>query len=121
MLCKYYANLHFVFLDVANVCMNNSITAACQATVNTLDETKVDLLVNLSGNTLPLTCIKAYEILLNGENRTVPVGSPWAIFDIIVKELPLPSLEGKIYTIDFEDKTSHSPCHFSILGKISIQ
>ena len=64
-------------------------------------------------------CALNYLIQFNGEPEIVPISSPSKNFTIDQEE-EKQSLEGLIYTLDFENRTGQDPCHFSIPGEFQL-
>ena len=87
----------------------------CDVITSVMDKSEVDLHVQVSANS-QLMCAVQYLIQFDGENKTVPVGSPSVNFTID-NEREKYFLKGMLYTVDNESRIGQNPCSFNIPGK----
>ena len=105
----------FILEDEPANCSNDLVDVNYRVFDNAIDKSEVDVQVQISTNTHFMCAVK-FLIQFNGENKTVPVGSPSVNFTIdTTREMHL--LEGMIYTVDNESRIGQMPCSFTIPGK----
>ena len=107
----YYVFFHS-FKDGPANCSNVSVL--CTVFPSAVDATKAELMIQLLANNT-FMCAEDFMIHFNGETENVPVTSPFKNFTINLKE-DRHFLEGRVWTVDFENRTGQQPCFFSIPG-----
>ena len=102
-------------VDGPDDCSRMSVMPECRATTNAADDTEIELSITIS-TANSLMCVDRYRVQFNGENQTVPLGSPSNNFVISGTDQPVQN-EIVVYTLDYENRTGQVPCTFSVPGE----
>ena len=110
-----FSEAFYLFADGPENCSSEVVVPVIKVTVNAQDHLKLDVLITLPSN-VGLMCVERYRIHFDGRNETVSATTPSATF--IVSNIPGQAiLDGAIYTLDFENRTSQIPCTFNFTGE----